>query len=359
MKITTTRLKEATNKAVKGAGFNNLIPLTSMIGIKLSEGNLYISTTDMTNTLTAIIDKVVGDDIDVTVDADKFAKLIGKMTCTDIELLLEDDSLIVKGNGTYKLPLISDEDGLVVFPLVERIPTSGKVKLTSIMNAYNVNRFALAKTLEQPSLTGYYCGKQVISTDATVITFNNFNMFGEDDAMLISAQMMQLLTLNDKEDIEVAKNGNDLQFVTDNLVISGSVLEGIEDFPVNEITAYLDEAFTSFCKVPKGLLLDVLDRLSLFIEPYDKNGAYFTFGRKGITIHSKKEASTETINYIESKDFNAFVCCVDIPAFKEQLQAIPEDTVEIHYGNENAIKLVCGKVTQIIALLEDEDLANE
>lgn len=359
MKITTQRLKDATNKAIKGAGFNNLIPLTSMIGIKLSEGNLYISTTDMTNTLTAIIDKVVGDDIDVTVDADKFSKLIGKMTSTDIEINLDGDNLVIKGNGTYKLPLISDEDGLVTFPIIERKSTSGKIHLTSVMNAYNVNRFALAKTLEQPSLTGYYCGEQVISTDATVITFNGFNMFGDNKALLISAPMMTLLTLNDKEEIEIAINGNDLQFVTENLIISGPTLEGIEDFPVNEITAYLDEAFTSYCKVPKGLLLDVLDRLSLFIEPYDKNGAYFTFGRKGITIHSKKEASTETINYIESKDFNAFVCCVDIPAFKEQLQAIPEDTVEIHYGNENAIKLVCGKVTQIIALLEDEDLTNE
>lgn len=359
MKITTQRLKDATNKAIKGAGFNNRISLTSMIGIKLSEGNLYISTTDMTNTLTAIIDKVVGDDIDVTVDADKFSKLIGKMTSTDIEINLAGDNLVIKGNGTYKLPLISDEDGLVTFPIIERKPTSGKIHLTSVMNAYNVNRFALAKTIEQPSLTGYYCGEQVISTDATVITFNGFNMFGDNNALLISAPMMTLLTLNDKEEIEVAINGNDLQFVTENLIISGPTLEGIEDFPVNEITAYLDEAFTSSCKVPKGLLLDVLDRLSLFIEPYDKNGAYFTFGRKGITIHSKKEASTETINYIESKDFNAFVCCVDIPAFKEQLQAIPEDTVEIHYGNENAIKLVCGKVTQIIALLEDEELANE
>ena len=102
----------------------------------------------------------------------------------------------------------------------------------------------------------------------------------------------------------------------------------------------------------------MLDRLALFIEPYDKNGAYFTFGRKGINIHSKKDASTETINYVESKDFAPFVCCVDIPMLKEQLQANPDDTVKICYGNENALKIESGKVTQVIALLEDEDLEN-
>ena len=146
--------------------------------------------------------------------------------------------------------------------------------------------------------------------------------------------------------------------MTEDVVIDGSLMEGIEDFPANEVNAYLDEAFTSSCKVPKDLLLSVLDRLALFIEPYDKNGAYFTFGRKGINIHSKKDASTETINYVESRDFEPFVCCVDIPMLKEQLQANPDDTVKICYGNENALKIESGKVTQVIALLEDEELDN-
>ena len=80
------------------------------------------------------------------------------------------------------------------------------------------------------------------------------------------------------------------------------------------------------------------------------------FRSKGINIHSKKDASTETINYVESKDYQSFVCCVDIPMLKEQLQANPDDTVKICYGNENALKLESGKVTQVIALLEDEEL---
>ena len=231
-------------------------------------------------------------------------------------------------------------------------------KLSSVMQAYNINKSALAKTLENPALTGYYCGDTVISTDANVITFNRFKMFDNEEPILISAQQMQLLTLNTKEDIDVYIGSTSIQFVTEDVVIDGALMEGIEDFPANEVNAYLDEAFTSSCKVPKDLLLSVLDRLALFIEPYDKNGAYFTFGRKGINIHSKKDASTETINYVESKDFEPFVCCVDIPMLKEQLQANPDDTVKIFYGNENALKIESGKVTQVIALLEDEELDN-
>ena len=362
MKVVTSRMKEAVNKAIKGAGFNNLIPITSMIGIKLSDGKLRLLTTDMTNTLCIIIDKVAGDDMDITVDADKFGKLIAKTTSEDIDLSVKDDVLFVKANGTYKIPLISDEEGLISFPdikdLSENKEADCKTKLSSVMQAYNINKSALAKTLENPALTGYYCGDTVISTDANVITFNQFKMFDIENPILISAQQMQLLTLNSEEDIEVYIGKTDIQFVTEDVVIDGALMEGIEDFPANEVNAYLDEAFTSSCKVPKDLLLSVLDRLALFIEPYDKNGAYFTFGRKGINIHSKKDASTETINYVESKDFEPFVCCVDIPMLKEQLQANPDDTVKICYGNENALKIESGKVTQVIALLEDEDLEN-
>lgn len=362
MKVVSSRMKEAVNKAIKGAGFNNLIPITSMIGIKLADGKLRLLTTDMTNTLCLIIDKISGDDMDVTVDADKFGKLIAKITSEDIDLSVKNDVLYIKANGTYKLPLISDEDGLISFPDVTDISdikkADCKTKLSSVLQAYNINKSALAKTLENPALTGYYCGDKVITTDANVITFNDFKMFDMDDPLLISAQQMSLLALFTDEDISVYTTDSSIIFMTDSMIIDGGLMEGIEDFPTTEVNAYLDEAFTSSCKVPKDLLLATLDRLALFIEPYDKNGAYFTFGRKGINIHSKKDASTETISYIESKDFKQFICCVDIPMLKEQLQANPEDTVKLYYGNENALKIESEKVIQVIALLEDEDLDN-
>ena len=153
MKVVTSRMKEAVNKSIKGAGFNNLIPITSMIGIKLSDGKLRLLTTDMTNTLCIIIDKVAGDDMDITVDADKFGKLIAKTTSEDIDLSVKDDILFVKANGTYKIPLISDEEGLISFPDVKQDFSKSQegwteVKLSSILQAYNINKSALAKTLK-------------------------------------------------------------------------------------------------------------------------------------------------------------------------------------------------------------------
>lgn len=357
MKISSERLKEAVNTAGKGCGYNKLIPLTELIGINLKDGKLKLYSTDMTNFLTVTVDKVSGEDTNICVEAEKFTKLVSKITSSEIELNINDDSLVVKANGVYKLPIIMDEEGIVEFPQnKEVVINSGEVKLTSVLSAYNINRNALAKTLDQPCLTGYYCGEKVISTDSVVITFNNFSMFGKDfEPMLISPQMMYLLTLNNEENIKFGVDGDNLVFSTSNIEIRGPKLSGIEDYPIDAINEYLNVNFESKCKISKQLLLDVLDRLSLFISQYDKNGAYFTFGRKGLKIYSKKDSSVETVNYIESDNFTSFTCLVDIVMFKEQLQACPEDTITIWYGNENALKIETGNIIQIIALLDDEE----
>lgn len=357
MKISSARFKDGVAKVVKGAGFNKLIPLTSMVGLKLKDGNLTILATDMTNSVAVVLDKVSGDDFDITIDADKFSKLVSKITSEEITLEITDNVLVIKAGGTYKLPLIADEDGLVVFPNIELVDMPNEVMLTSILQAYNINKPALAKTMERPELTGYYCGERVISTDGCVITFSNFNLLNSPSPMLISSRMVDLLTLCKDEKIKWGYNSKreELVFGTSDYFVVGPMLPGIEDYPADAICAYLDEAFPSSCKLPKELMLNVLDRLSLFIDAYDKNGAYFTFTRTGLNIHSKKDASTEVVNYVESNDFEPFNCLVDIPMLKEQIASNPNDTIKLYYGNENALKLEAGNTIQVISLLEDEE----
>lgn len=360
MKIGTEKFKAAVSKAVQGAGFNKLLPLTTMIGLKYTESKkaLWFTTTDMTNILDVFVDDVVDPEpLEATIDADTFSKLVAKLTSDTVELSVENNTLIVKGNGTYKFPLISDEDGLVQFPKTEKITGEEKeVLLSTVMSVYNSNEPALAKTLEQPYLTGYYFGEEAVSTDATVITFNSKSITKAEKPLLISAQALFLLTLNSQEKIKLAQNEEALQFTTDDVVVTTSMLEGIDEYPIDEIKKYLDEDFPASCKVSKDILLDVIDRLELFIEPYDMNGAYFTFTEEGINVHSKKDASTEVIKYIESEKFVPFICCVDIPALKEQVQAIPENTITLSYGNDNALRIDCGDIVQIVSLLEDEEL---
>ena len=49
--ITTAVFQEMLNRAIKGAGLNKLLPLTSLIAIKVKDKVLTLITTDGSNTL--------------------------------------------------------------------------------------------------------------------------------------------------------------------------------------------------------------------------------------------------------------------------------------------------------------------
>lgn len=358
MKLTikTLKFKDMVMRAAKGASENKLLPITSMIAIELKDNLLTLTTTDTANTLVIREEKVDADDFYAVVPVDIFSKLVAKTTSENITLTLHESDLEVAGNGTYKIPLPMDEEGTIVFPQFsfEKSGEPKVINLTSIKNILSINKSALAKNLDTPCICGYFVGDKVITTDENVICFNDINLLGQD--VLISPDMMDLLALNSQEKIDCYYNKGYFLFETSDMVLYGAEHDGKKVFPKDEIIKYLDVDFSASCKVPKLLLTNVIDRLSLFIEPYDKNGAYFTFTKEGLKITSKKSSSVELIRFTESNEFQPFICCVDIPQLQSQINAIPDEQIQIWYGNESALKLTSGKVTSVIALLEDEEL---
>ncbi|HPP75825.1 MAG TPA: hypothetical protein PLU88_11950 [Armatimonadota bacterium] len=355
--IPTVKFQEMVTKASKGASGNKLLPITGMMAIELKNNVLMLTTTDAANFLKVRADKIQGDDFYAVVPEEVFTKLISKLTSENVILTLKENSVEVKGDGVYNIPLPMDEDGPVKFPeyKFKKSGEPGVLSLGAVKAVLAVNKAAVAKTIDTPCLSGYYVDDIVITTNENVICFNELKLL-DDQPTLISSDMMELLALNTQENIKYYRDGSNLLFETDDVIVFGPQHDGINMFPVQEVKGYLNEQFQSVCKLPKLLLQNVIDRLSLFIEPYDKNGAYFNFTKDGLKVTSKKSSSVEVISYQESQNFEPFICCVDIPLFKSQIDAIPGEVVELWYGHPAAIKIVSGKVTQVIALLEDENL---
>lgn len=57
---------------------------------------------------------------------------------------------------------------------------------------------------------------------------------------------------------------------------------------------------------------------------------------------------------MESESFEEFECLVDIQQFKDQLNALATDSIDLSYGSPQAIKIVEGKVVQILSLVDEE-----
>ena len=355
--INTSTLQSMVAKAMKGASCNKMIPLTGLMAIELKNYSLTLITTDATNYLYVREDKVEGDDFYVVIQAEMFAKLISKMTCEKVTLELKDNILVVKGNGKYSIELPLDEEGeLIKYPN----PLAGK---TFVGDTYTVNlstiklilataKSALANTLEVPCYTGYYVGNKVVATDTYKICGISIKLW--DEPVLVSPEMMNLLDIFTDEKIAVYRNGNNMVFNSENCTVYGTLMDSIDDYQIEAINGLLEQGFESSCKLTKSALLQLLDRLSLFVSPYDKNGIYLTFTRDGLQIESKQANSVELIPYTESDNFRDFTCCVDIEMLHSQVKANTGDAITLHYGEDNAIKITDGNVAQVVALLEDE-----
>jgi DNA polymerase III sliding clamp (beta) subunit (PCNA family) len=361
MKLTikTTLLQEMLTRALKGSSNNKLIPLTGLMAIQLKDNELTVVTTDATNYLYIKETKVAGDDFYVVVQTDTICKLIAKTTSETVTLELQENKLDISGNGKYSIELPLDENGqLIKYPdpmssydMTKEV--AKEINLTTIRAILTTAKAALATTLEVPCYTGYYVGDKVIATDTYKICGMDMKLI--DVPKLISPEMMDLLNVMKSEKIKFyVLDNNKLVFVADDCVVYGTTLDGIEDYAVDAIDGLLTEEFDSMCKMSKDSLLQLLDRLALFVGNYDKNGIYLTFTKDGMLVSSKQSNGTEVIPYKESKNFTDYTCCIDIEMLQTQVKAQTADVIELWYGKDNAIKMVDGNVTQIVALLEDD-----
>lgn len=360
MKLTlkTEKLKDMVSRAVKGVGNNKLIPLTSLMAIEVKNNRLTLITTDATNYLYIIEDKVVAEDFYVVIDANTFSKLISKMTCENIVLEVKLGVLNVRGNGNYKIELPLDENGEPIkYPdPVDRLDLSSAeqktINRTTVQVILESIKPALAVTLENPRYTGYYVGNQVVATDTYKIASMDVNLIGEN--RLISPEFMDLLSVMNAEKITVAFTDTDIVCSTQDCIVCGKFMEGIEDYAIDAIMELVNTDIDSFCSVPKSAILQLLDRLSLFVGTYDKNAIHLTFTQNGLQVSSKAANGVEIIDYVASSNFRDFTCAVDIQMLTQEIKAIQNDVIELYYGEDNAIKMTDGNITIIVALLEDD-----
>lgn len=358
MKLKTEVLKDAVTRASKGASNNKLIPLTSLMNILVGDNSLLLTTTDSSNYFTVKIDDIGTDEnYEVSVNADVFTKLVQKMTSESISIEVLDSYLMVVGNGKYKIDLLLDENGNPVkFSTKdsgEPVET-GTIPLSKIKKILTNNKASLSVSTDVPCLMNYYCGESIITTDRYKICQTKESML--TTPALISPTVMELLSLFSGDTITYYRGENSFSFDSTGEFLYAPFTEGIDKMPVKSIEGLINSEISSKCLLSKDSLMNVLDRLSLFVSPYDKNGIYLTFSADGLSITSKKSNGNELIEFTTSEvnPFEPFTCQVDIEMLTSQVATISSETVELYFGSPIALKFVDGNVTKIVALMEDD-----
>ena len=356
--LNTEKFKDALNRAIKGAGLNKLIPITSMIAIKVENNQLTLITTDASNTL-YITQEVNASTFYAVVYVEQLYKLITRITTDVVKLDVKDSVLTVKANGDYKLALPLDENGdTIVFPeedntFINTVKPDSDISPATIKQILATNKSSLAVVTpggDSTCYTHYYVGDSVITTDREQLCRLDMSIF--DDAKLISAQTMELLDVMRGDKVDVYITDDALVFATKDCTVVAHEAEGLDEFDIESITAFLDEEFTSSCEVSKSALVSLLERISLFVGPFDNDAITLTFTKSGLEVSSAQSDGVEIIEYSTSHEFTPYTCQVSVERLLAVVKANASDTVQIQYANEQSLKIVEEKVTQVLALMK-------
>jgi DNA polymerase III sliding clamp (beta) subunit (PCNA family) len=354
--LNTAELQEMVRKAITCVSNNKLIPLTSLMNLKVSGNVFTITTTDATNYFyVSKLDKVDCENFELSVIASLFSRLIQKTTSETVTLTLNENVLNIKGNGNYKMELPMDENGSIIkFPkkVPDKLQEKGTIQLSTVKTILTANKASLATNMEVPSLTNYYCGNKVVTSDRYKICSTNISVF--EDARLITPTLMEILGVFSKEEISVWGTDDCVVFETDLERVYAPITDGINDYPIAAITTLVEQEFTSSCTLNKDAVEAVLERLSLFVTPYDKKAIYLTLTKDGALFSSKKSSGSELVPFISSTNFSDYTCCIDIEMLKSQIATQEGDELNLYYGSPIAVKLVNKNITQIVALCEDD-----
>ena len=363
LKLKTDLLKKVISNNYKLSEFANPnIEITKYFEIIVKEGKLIIKSTDKLNnlmTITDIEDKEA--DLRTAIDASLFYNLINKTTTEYVELNIVNNSLNVVGNGVYEIPIRLDDNGEEAIKLPEVSYDVNKankeISFKELSSKISICKTSMPVTLDEPYLNNYYLGDVIIATNCFKLTAVPNLETMKEDSIFISEFMGKYLSSLNFEKCKFYVEENNIYFIGEDFVLSGVCDEDlIRQYPLDAAKAILSDKFTSNAMIKRSSLSELLDRLMLFVDPYDRNIININFTKDKMIITSKKNNGSENIEYTKANtnDLVEFNCKVDIVSLKSQIDSLNSEEIELHFGgNDRLISIKDGDITHILALEEE------
>lgn len=352
--IKTEELKSAVNKVVKGLGNNKLLPITEMIGLNFVGKNLFLVSTDGSTKVQVKLElSDAVEDMSFVVNGKNFSQLILKTTTENITFNVESEKLVVKGNGNYTFSFPTDEDGnLIVLSTIDvsKYTKTEDVSAKDVLSSYEINKSSVAETMETPEYTGFYFDEEgALSTNSLKISYVSKKAF--DSKLLLQGKFLSLFALFTEDAVKTYQSNSEIVAETNNITIQGYKMTEVTEFPINEIKPFLENDLPHKVRLNKKSLLNLLDRISVFVTPFDKNSIKIDFTKNGLKVWTLDNVNNELIPYTDSENIEESSIKVDVVNFKNLVGSNPEEELVIMYGNPSAIKMTFGNVSQVLALV--------
>lgn len=371
MIIRTDLLQDSCAKIFNAVDSNVLSTVTETLEIECKERVLKLCVTNREYFVQIQVETDVDEYFHATVNANLFLKLISKVTSETIELSIKDNSLFIKCNGDYKIPLIYDGDSLLVLPRIEiediyeEFETDSKV-LNSIVD---FNSRELQKgTLSKPIQRLYYLDSKGCVTFTSGACVNRFdiNMMSK---LLLNDKLVKLLRLFKDTKVTIKTGHNK---ISDDVVatvvefdnqtsprIKISAVLNCDDtmvtkFPVDAVRGRADKGYPRTVTINKEMLTQAIDRLMLFSQVAAKTDLSVSvvkmkFEKGFVTVSDRMDVNKEDVYYSKEDDSQEeYSLTVYSSDLTKTLDTCTNQLVQISFGDGQALVVSEGNVSWVI-----------
>lgn len=346
-KINTSEMKKLLAKVQAGMGNGKVLPITDYIEILVEDETLYMTSTTLNTYVTVDTEVEQSTEGAAVVKGAQLIKLVNKTTRKSMEFNVIDEEMHIKGNGQYSLPILQEE-----FPSYEFGTADEEITLPvgEFQNIFEINKSSIAQEMLMPCLTGYNMGETCITTNSVKMCINETPVF--DNRVLIPQEVAALTKLLSGDNVLVQVSGGSILIEGDNTTIFGSVLEGIDDYP--DITGILGLEFDGKIELKTEAVISVLERLDIFADFLNVNGVVIRFEDTALRFTDLQGKNEETMGYDDPADLLVGEeIKLNLKYLIDILKAVDTDTFELHYGNENLIKIISGSVKHFLSVLDE------
>lgn len=369
MIIRIEKLQAACKNILAAVDNNALSAITETLELVTKDNFLYINVTNREYFAQVKID--IGENVEfhATVNATLFLRLISQITTDTVELSLNDNHIIIKANGTYKLPLIFDGDKLLVLPHIHIDNVTNEFEIdTEILKSilqYNSKQLTTG-TIARPVQRLYYVDNMGAITFTNGACVNSFTL-PADIKLLFNDRLVKLFKLFDTPKVKFTLGYDAIsdeiiqtkvRFTTDTITLTAilscddSLLASV---PVNAIRGRSNSEYPYSININKDYLLQTINRLLLFntvnggkeiVKPYST----FEFNKDSVTIYDVNKENKEVINYNNTiiNCEEPYVAIFDLTELKTTLENCVEPYLTINFGDHTSIVISRGHISNLI-----------
>lgn len=364
MLLRIEKLQDVCKDILTAVDSNELAIITETLEMKVEDHFLVISVTNREYFTKVKID--IGDtaDFHATVNAEVFLRLISRLTTDTVDMKVEENNLIIKANGNYKLPLIYDQEELLKLPeiTIGNITNEFEVDseiLKSILY-YNSKELTNKGAIANPVQKLYYLDQEGCITFTSGACVNSFTL-PQPIKILLNNKLVKLFKLFEgKVKIKIGFDviGDNLTqlkicLYTDSIEITAALPSDeslINAVPASIIRGMANGEFAYSVNINKNWLGEAIDRLMLFDDKDTiKHYARFVFGTSSVDIYSVNGENKESVDYNNNCNIDgSYETILDFKDLKNTLDTCNEEYINISFGNNQSIVIQRGNIRNII-----------